>query len=344
MRLAAALAAASAPLSAQELRDVGFETVRYAAPGVQALRPVGRPVRGLAVSPRGPDRDPNFLLLPDGRDLAKVNVSGTPLRLARGAGQTMGAAARRAYDILRKEAKSTPDHPVQWVLMDLDSRRIVDQSASPGKVLFGASTSKIYVAATLLDKQDGALPGDQLQLMADMLAVSSNDAWLELQRRIGGGNADAGRQANLDFTRRLGRARTRGFQGSLGGLHGNELLAGELADFLHDTYHGRYPGAIVLWKLMHTCRTGRERALKYLPASLVVGGKTGTYDGPTINPDTGGSTNPDGSAYAVKVRNHAIVFHANGRQYGLAILADTGQDESAALIAGGLYRELAQAP
>ena len=36
-----------------------------------------------------------------------------------------------------------------------------------------------------------------------------------------------------------------------------------------------------------------------------------------------------------------IVFNVGGREYGLSILADTGKDESAAALAGGIYRELA---
>ena len=85
---------------------------------------------------------------------------------------------------------------------------------------------------------------------------------------------------------------------------------------------------------MHTCRTGATRGRKYIPKEIFVGGKTGTYDGPTENPETGKN-------YNVKVRNHLLVFNVQGKQFGLAILANTGSDESAALMAGGLIREYA---
>lgn len=83
---------------------------------------------------------------------------------------------------------------------------------------------------------------------------------------------------------------------------------------------------------MHACRTGASRGRKYMPSSLYVGGKTGTYDGSTENPETGKN-------YNVAIRNHVLIFNVLGRQYGLVVLANTGSDESAALLAGGLLRE-----
>jgi hypothetical protein len=171
-----------------------------------------------------------------------------------------------------------------------------------------------------------------MQLMSNMLVVSSNTAWTELQRQIGGGDADTGREAIFNFTERMGYKDTRGWQGSWGSRHGNELTAMDLAELLHDTYKGRYPGAETFWKLMHTCRTGAERARKYIPTQIYVGGKTGTYDGPTTI---------DGVATTVKMRNHIVVVNINGREYGLTILNNTGSDENAAALAGGLFREYA---
>jgi hypothetical protein len=174
-----------------------------------------------------------------------------------------------------------------------------------------------------------------------MLVISSNTAWTDLQAQIGDGDSNKGRERILDFTQRMGYERTRGFQGSWKNMHGNELTALETAEYLHDTYKANYPGAEVLWKLMHTCRTGSNRGLKYIPSQIFVGGKTGTYDGPSVDPETGKNQNPNGSAYKVAVRNHMMVFYIEGVQYALTVLADSGSDESAALLAGGLIREFA---
>lgn len=297
------------------------------------------PHLGIAAMPSHPAGDRDFHLLPDGTDLRNLRVSGVRLSLTRGAGGAFTVSARTAYEKLKSESMSRPGHPVQWTFMDLDSRRVIAESLESNRKIFGASSSKVFVAGAMLARQQGLLRSAQKQLMADMLVVSSNSAWTNLQSQIGGGDANKGRERIHAFTQGLGYQRTRGFQGYWGTMHGNELTAAESAQYLSDIYWGVFEGAETLWKLMHACRTGVSRGLKYIPASIYVGGKTGTYDGPTENPETGRTTNPDGSAYRVAVRNHLLVFNVGGREYGLAVLADTGSDESAALLAGGLLRE-----
>jgi len=284
-----------------------------------------------------PDEDKDFATLPDGQPLSSIKVSGVALSLSKGNGTTFTAAKQTEYEKLKKDSTSNPTHAVQWTFMDMDAHRVIAKSAASGKKIFGASSSKIYVAAALLDFKKGKLSSSQLQLMADMLVVSSNTAWTNLQTQLGDGDANKGRERNADFTKRMGYPLTRGYQGYLGSLHGNELVPDEAAETLYDIYTGGFPGAEILWKLMHTCRTGASRGRKYIPQNIYVGGKTGTYDGATENPETG-------KQYNVKIRNHLMVFNIGGRQYGLAILANSGSDESAALLAGGLIREYAGVP
>lgn len=285
-----------------------------------------------AVMPSSPETDPKFGLLPNGKTLSSVKVNGVSLSLAKGTGTTFGPSQRASYKRLKNETQVNPNSKIQWTLMDLDSGRVVDQSASPGKRIFGASSSKIFVAGALLDKQVGQISASQLNLMASMIVVSSNTAWTNLQTQLGDGNSNKGRERNYQFTQRMGYKKTLGFQGWWGSLHGNELTAIETAQFLHDTYKGLYPGAEYLWKLMYTCRTGASRGRKYLPKSVFVGGKTGTYDGSTYDTDLKKNV-------SVRVRNHVLVFNSKGTQYGLSILADSGSDETAALLAGGLFEE-----
>lgn len=284
-----------------------------------------------------PAGDAGFTTLPDGRKLGSISVNGTPLFLAKGTGTAFTATQQAAYLKLKMESQKDPAHKVQWVFMDLDNHKVIEKSLSSQRKIFGASSSKIYVAAALLSKQKGVLKDSQLQLMANMLVVSSNEAWVALQSQIGDGSADRGRQWIQDFTQQMGYEHMVGFQGSLGKIHGNELIADESAEMLYDIYKNHFPGAELQWKLMHTCRTGANRGRKYIPKSIFVGGKTGTYDGPTVNPETGGT-------YTVNVRNHLLVFNVDGRQFGLAVLANSGTDESAALLAGGLLREYTSIP
>jgi len=283
-----------------------------------------------AVMPTNPVTDRDFMRLPDGRQLSSIKVNGVSLALSKGSGTAFTDSARQAYERLKAETLRDPNHKVQWTLMNLDTHQVVAQSLGAKRRIFGASVSKVFVGGALLDKQQGTVSASQLQLMADMLVVSSNSAWTNLQRQIGGGDANRGRAGIHAFTQRMGYLDTFGFQGTWGTIHGNELTAFDLAEFMHDTYKGEYPGAEVLWKVLHTVRTGGSRAKKYLPRDIFVGGKTGTYDGPT---------QIDGQALSVRVRNHTVVFNVGGHQYALAILADNGSDESAALLAGGLLRD-----
>lgn len=276
-----------------------------------------------------PTDDPNFLKLNDGTDLKKVKVSGAALSLSHGTGRTFGSTQTQAFEKMYQDSLTKPGFSVQWALMDLDTGKMIEQSLEAKRRMFGASVAKVYVAAGILDKQIGTLSKSQLQQMADMLVISSNTAWTDLQKQIGNGDSNRGREYIQNFTQRMGYPETRGFQGSWGKIHGNELVASELVALLHDLYWDRIAGGSTQWKIMHTCRTGAQRGRKYLPSSLVVGGKTGTYDGPT---------QLDGKAVQVKVRNHLLILNYLGHQYGLAILANTGSDESAAVMAGGLFR------
>jgi hypothetical protein len=205
--------------------------------------------------------------------------------------------------------------------------------------MFGASVSKIFVSATLLKERDGNLNDRELRKLAEMISVSGNVAWLDPQRSIGDGDADKGRHKITDFTRNMGHERTRGFQGCLGKIHGNELTASELGNFLHDTCCKRYEGAEILWIVMHTCRTGGRKANKYLPSDLYLGGKTGTYSGTTVYPETGLSKNPDDSPFRGNVRHQVVAFKHNGTQYGMALLTNKASSEHVALLAGGLFRK-----
>lgn len=279
-----------------------------------------------------PSEDPNFAVLPNGTDLRKISSHGSKLKLEFGTGAVWTDKQQDAYLKLKQTTKTVPNFKMQWAIMDLDSHQVLEHSLSSSMKIFGASNSKIFVGATLLNKQNSSLNAQQLQLMADMLVPSDNNAWVELQKQIGGGDSDKGRETIQNFTQKMGYLRMRGFQGTWGSMHGNELTADETTEFLYDTYQQNYVGAVYLWKYMHTCRTGAARARKYIPRDVYVGGKTGSYSGPSVDPETGRPNTVD-------IFNHTILFKVDGRQYGLTVLSNTGDEEQTAIMAGGLFRE-----
>ncbi len=259
--------------------------------------------------------------------------TGKLLVLRKGKGEAFGAQQRRRYCSLKNGSKQ-----IQWVLNDLETGEAISRSANADRLFFGASVSKLFVAAALLHKQKGTLNKSQLNGVIKMIVISDNRAWKELQSQAGeDGTNDSGREAVDEFVRRMGYSDTKGFLGWLRKrdgtrIHGNELNALELSKFLYDTYHGKYEGAEVLWKIMHASRTGRRKIDKYTPRYIYVGGKTGTYDGPNESPQTIKHS-------TIRARNHAAILKIKDRYYGLSILSNTGRNEDVAVLGGGLIRE-----
>jgi len=279
--------------------------------------------------------DEDFFTLENGLNLR--DFGGTEVRrlLIRqhGEGHVFGNAQKKIYSRLKKR-----ETQIQWTLSDLQTGTILSQSSNANEVFFGASASKIFVAATLLDKQQGKLRKDQLQLMAKMVVRSDNYAWRELQRQAGkDGTDNGGREAVDNFSRRMRYTNMRCFQGWLKKKdgtkkHGNELNCIDVAQFLYDTYHGKYKGAEILWKIMHATRTGKKKINKYTPENIYIAGKTGTYHGVNESPKTL-------HLKTLKARNHVVLLNVRGKYYGLSILSNTGKDEDVAILGGGLMRE-----
>ena len=279
--------------------------------------------------------DEVFFTLEDSADLRALagNRAGRLLARVKGQGKPFGEQQRKRYC----ELKGNPEQ-IQWVLNDLETGQIISRSANAEKLFFGASVSKLFVAAALLNKQRGSLTKSQLDQLVRMIVVSDNRAWKELQRQAGeDGSNDSGREAVDRFVQQMGYADIKGFQGWMRKkdgtrIHGNELNALQLSNFLYDTYQRRYEGAEVLWKVMHATRTGRQKIDKYTPSDVFIGGKTGTYHGPNASPDT--------ILHAtIRAQNHAAVLQIGDRYYGLSILTNTGSDEDVAVLGGGLIRE-----
>lgn len=282
-----------------------------------------------------PMNDEVFFTLDNNTDLRTSGGQPTAKLLTRrkGKGNRFGAQQTRRYC----EMKKNPEQ-IQWVLNDLETGEIISKSANADKLFFGASVSKLFVAAALLNKQKGELDKAQLDQLVRMIVVSDNRAWKELQRQVGNdGSNDSGREGVDKFVQEMGYADIKGFQGWMkkkdgARIHGNELNALQLSNFLYDTYQRNYEGAEILWKVMHATRTGRSKIDKYTPSDVYIGGKTGTYHGSNESPDTILQT-------SIKARNHAAVVKINDKYYGISILTNTGSDEDVAILGGGLIRE-----
>ncbi len=309
--------------SAKALRYCLVLLALMGAPGADAL--ADHPGRG----------DGAYFTIDNGMDLRQFGDAQTRGLLTRvtGRGAVFGPAQKARYC----ELKRNPTE-IQWVVNNLETGKILSRSANAEELYFGASTSKLFVAAALLDKQKGRFTRAQLRQLVKMIVVSSNPAWLDLQRQVGGdGSSDSGRAAVHAFVRRMGYPTIMGFQGWMKkkdgtSVHGNELNTLEVSRFLFDTYHRKYPGADVLWKIMQATRTGKRKIDKYTPAGLYLGGKTGTYSGPNASPGTV-------RLATIRASNHAVVLMTGDGHYGVSILSNRGNNEDVAILGGGLMRE-----
>jgi hypothetical protein len=255
------------------------------------------------------------------------------LERVRGKGEVFGTSQRTRYCTLKSSGA-----PVQWVVNDLETGAVISRSANAEQLYFGASVSKLFVAAALLDKQKGKFSKSQLRELVKLIVVSDNPAWLSLQRQTGeDGSDDSGRAAVQAFVEHMGYPTIKGFQGWMERQdgtreHGNELNTLELAHFLSDTRHRKYQGADVIWEIMRATRTGENKIAKYTPEHIYLGGKTGTYSGINESPETI-------HLPTIKARNHAAILSIDDELFGISVLTNTGSNEDVAILGGGLMRE-----
>jgi 3-deoxy-D-arabino-heptulosonate 7-phosphate (DAHP) synthase len=81
---------------------------------------------------------------------------------------------------------------------------------------------------------------------------------------------------------------------------------------------------------MFLSRTGSKRGKKYFPSSMTVGGKTGTYKG---------ATRLEGRSIQSRSNHHTMIFQHEGKSYSLSVLSDPGNDETVAILSGGIIRD-----
>jgi hypothetical protein len=219
----------------------------------------------------------------------------------------------------------------EWVLRDLNSNKILFQSLNPEKQFYGASVSKVFVAGAYLNSVNGFPTPTGLQHLNDMIIVSSNYSWGALQLDIGLGDQNLGRKNISAFLKSLNITRSIGYRGYLDGVHGNEVNALDISQFIQASFDGKYPGSKHLFQTMFLSRTGEFRGRKYFPILMNIAGKTGTYNG---------ETSVEGIPIISESKHHTMVFLLNRKFYSLTVLSDPGTDEDIAVLCGGFLRLL----
>jgi len=276
------------------------------------------------------------------KNLGQFTVNNKKLSISYGKGETPTADWRKRYNTLKENGQKIDNYPFQWELIDLSTNQVLSKSKNTEKVFYGASTTKIMVGSAFLQTVDNPFQSTYFQDLLEMIVISSNPAWKKIQYATGGEDMEQGRLEIHLFAKSLGLLRTRAFWGyssTMNGLHGNEINVVEFNQFMKKLYYGEFYGSELIFKIMLAGQKGYDMAKRFLPKNAMIANKGGRYDGKTTNPDTGRRTNPDGSAFKVKVRHQAFFLKYQEREYLFSIFSDLGEELDLSVMAYGLFEE-----
>lgn len=262
----------------------------------------------------------------NGGNYLKTSSHGIPNALVFGTGVHFGSGQEKIY--CRLKNKSTDN--IQFILKDISNDKFLFQSSNPNQRFYGASISKIFTAGAFFNEKE-QITKDERQSLIDMIVKSDNGAWDRLQNAIGDGNANEGKRRTQEFANSIGIFDSTVFRWDLDGVHGNEITPSDTMRFVQASFNKEYEKGHEIFKLFYISKTGAKRLKKYLPKTMLVGGKTGSYTG---------STRLDGKPITSKAIHQVIVFDFKKTFYSLVVLSDPGNPEDLAILAGGLYREL----
>jgi hypothetical protein len=244
-----------------------------------------------------PPGAPAFFTLADGTNLESFDASHL---LARRTGLGNALPDEQTYRKLKSDSK------IHWIVRELDDGKVLAEGATSTKTVYGASVTKAFVVAALLDAKQGKLDAATWQKVYRLLVNSDNSVWSTLEDLAGG------KSAVHAFTQGMGYKKTQGYRS------GNQINARELSDFLHDIHHLRMTGAEALLKVMSACNTGAAKSRKYLPSTIYLGGKTGTWN---------------------QYQHDMRFLELGGKRYAVVVLSEKSRDEDVAVMFGGLARE-----
>jgi len=214
-------------------------------------------------------------------------LSKTP-GLNKGEGNTFGSKQIKLYCKLKKEILAGKKN-IQWGLKELGKEGNLSESGNPNKTYYGASTSKIVVAASYLNKNKGPLSQKAKGHIRKLIKKSDNRSWAWLQEYNVDPNFDVEscliKKSSKYCVSKDGRDQIKEFQKQIGiknsklwrGNGGNYISVNDMNRFLDKSFSGSYNRSTFLLKELFYVHTSRSRADKYLPRSMSIGGKTGSW-------------------------------------------------------------------
>lgn len=204
------------------------------------------------------ERAPDFFTTSNGINLQslakKVGIS-----LSRNKGLNSSGFSESKY----KSAKSNPD--IYWAIYDISKDTLLASSSNATKNVYGASVPKVFVASAALANNNGNISSADYEKVIKLLVKSDNEVWTPLQNLAGGG------QKVNDW------AKSMGYKNQPARSMGNNVNAIDMCKLWRDVCRDNFKGAEVIFRISSSCQTSASRSRKYMPSSVFIGSKTGTY-------------------------------------------------------------------
>lgn len=204
------------------------------------------------------EKAPDFFTTSKGINLQslakKVGIS-----LSRNKGLNSSGFSESKY----KSAKSNPD--IYWAIYDISKDTLLASSSNATKNVYGASVPKVFVASAALANNNGNISSADYEKVIKLLVKSDNEVWTPLQNLAGGG------QKVNDW------AKSMGYKNQPARSMGNNVNAIDMCKLWRDVCRDNFKGAEVIFRISSSCQTSASRSRKYMPSSVFIGSKTGTY-------------------------------------------------------------------
>ena len=234
---------------------------KYIALAITAVLAIALMVRSKVVSAVQAlnwEKAPDFFTTSKGINLQslakKVGIS-----LSRNKGLNSSGFSESKY----KSAKSNPD--IYWAIYDISKDTLLASSSNATKNVYGASVPKVFVASAALANNNGNISSADYEKVIKLLVKSDNEVWTPLQNLAGGG------QKVNDW------AKSMGYKNQPARSMGNNVNAIDICKLWRDVCRDNFKGAEVIFRISSSCQTSASRSRKYMPSSVFIGSKTGTY-------------------------------------------------------------------
>ena len=234
---------------------------KYIALAITAVLAIALMVRSKVVSAVQAlnwEKAPDFFTTSKGINLQslakKVGIS-----LSRNKGLNSSGFSESKY----KSAKSNPD--IYWAIYDISKDTLLASSSNATKNVYGASVPKVFVASAALANNNGNISSADYEKVIKLLVKSDNEVWTPLQNLAGGG------QKVNDW------AKSMGYKNQPARSMGNNANAIDMCKLWRDVCRDNFKGAEVIFRISSSCQTSASRSRKYMPSSVFMGSKTGTY-------------------------------------------------------------------